>query len=62
MTALKLFISYASEDKIAITLPLANVLITAGFQVWFDEYSLQLGDSLKAKVDEGLMIVPRKNQ
>ena len=50
----RLFISHASEDKDAIARPLADALIRAGFLVWFDDYSLQLGDSLKAKIDEGL--------
>ena len=50
----KVFISHASEDKDEIARTLAEALIAAGFQVWFDEYSLCLGDSLKQKIDEGL--------
>jgi hypothetical protein len=50
----KLFISHASEDKDAIARPLADALIKAGYRVWFDEYSLQLGDSLKLNIDKGL--------
>ena len=48
------FISHASEDKDAIARPLAEALTSAGYSVWFDEYELILGDSLRAKIDEGL--------
>jgi TIR domain len=48
------FISHASEDKDAIARPLAEALTSAGYSVWFDEYELVLGDSLRAKIDEGL--------
>jgi hypothetical protein len=48
------FISHASEDKDAVARPLAEALTSAGYSVWFDEYELALGDSLRAKIDEGL--------
>ncbi len=48
------FISHASEDKDAVARPLAEALVSAGYSVWFDEYELVLGDSLRAKIDEGL--------
>jgi hypothetical protein len=48
------FISHASEDKDAVARPLAEALTSAGYSVWFDEYELVLGDSLRAKIDEGL--------
>jgi hypothetical protein len=50
----KLFISHATEDKVAVAKPLADALIAAGFRVWYDEYSLSIGDSLKASIDDGL--------
>jgi hypothetical protein len=50
----RLFVSHASEDKVTIARPLANALVDAGFQVWFDEFSLVLGDSLKRQIDHGL--------
>lgn len=50
----KLFISHASEDKEAVAKPLAEALIYNGFMVWYDEFSLFLGDSLRARIDEGL--------
>jgi hypothetical protein len=48
------FISHASEDKEVIVRPLAKALVIAGFSVWFDEYELKIGDSLRDKFDEGL--------
>ena len=48
------FISHASEDKDAIARPLAQRLRACGCSVWFDEYELVLGDSLRAKVGDGL--------
>jgi hypothetical protein len=49
-----LFISHASEDKDDVARPLAQLLCNAGLQVWLDENELRLGDSLRAKVDQGL--------
>ncbi len=48
------FISHASEDKDEVARPLAEGLRGAGLSVWFDEYELTVGDSLRAKIDEGL--------
>lgn len=48
------FISHASEDKDAIARPLYNSLSANGVSVWFDEVALELGDSLRRKIDEGL--------
>jgi hypothetical protein len=48
------FISHASEDKMAIASPLAEKLIERGHSVWFDKYELVLGDSLRRKIDAGL--------
>jgi hypothetical protein len=48
------FISHASEDKDEIVRPLANALITEGLSVWYDEFSLKIGDSLRRKIDQGL--------
>jgi len=49
-----LFISHASEDKDVVVRPLAQKLGEAGLNVWFDEQTLRLGDSLRRKIDEGL--------
>lgn len=48
------FISHASEDKAEIAAPLAHHLQALGFQVWYDEFSLSLGDSLRQAIDRGL--------
>ncbi len=48
------FISHASEDKDAVVRPLANALKAEGLTVWYDEFELRLGDSLRRKIDRGL--------
>jgi hypothetical protein len=48
------FISYASEDKDAVAVPLAQVLRRAGLRIWLDRQELRIGDSLHEKIDEGL--------
>jgi hypothetical protein len=47
------FISHASEDKDLVR-PLAMSLRGKGISVWFDEFSLKMGDSLRASIDYGL--------
>jgi hypothetical protein len=48
------FISYASEDKKDIAIPLANRLKEFGLTVWFDEFELTIGDSIRRSIDHGL--------
>lgn len=48
------FISHASEDKNSFVRPLANALIAKGLNVWYDEMTLKIGDSLRQKIDKGL--------
>jgi TIR domain len=48
------FICHASEDKEDFVRPLAELLRHQHIQVWFDEFSLSIGDSLSRKIDEGL--------
>ncbi len=48
-----LFISYAGEDA-EFAQPLAEALLREGFKVWYDRFVLTAGDSLLAKIDEGL--------
>lgn len=50
-----LFISHASEDKEEIARPLAALLESRGHKVWFDECELTLGDSLRQRIDQGLV-------
>jgi hypothetical protein len=48
------FISHATEDKDEIVRPLANQLVSEGLRVWYDEFELHIGDSLRRKIDTGL--------
>ena len=48
------FISHASEDKESFVRPLAQALTDMGFNVWYDEGTLKIGDSLRQKIDQGL--------
>lgn len=48
------FISHASEDKEEVVRPLANALVQRGLKVWYDEFELKIGDSLRRKIDRGL--------
>jgi len=48
------FISHASEDKDNVVRPLAHALQEKGLQVWYDEFELRIGDSLRQKIDKGL--------
>lgn len=48
------FISHASDDKDEIVRPLAMALEQAGVSVWYDEFVLKIGDSLRQKIDQGL--------
>ena len=48
------FLSHASEDKVALARPLYKGLTKAGVKVWFDEAELTMGDSLRRRIDEGL--------
>jgi hypothetical protein len=48
------FISHASEDKQEIARPLAEALVAQGLRVWYDDFSLKVGDSLRASIDRGL--------
>lgn len=48
------FISHASEDKDEVVRPLAKALLVKGLRVWYDEFELKIGDSLRRKIDRGL--------
>lgn len=48
------FISHASEDKERLVRPLAHALREAHLDVWYDEFSLKVGDSLRREIDRGL--------
>jgi hypothetical protein len=48
------FISHASEDKDEFVRPLAELLREQHLEVWYDEFSLNVGDSLRRSIDCGL--------
>ena len=48
------FISHASEDKDSFVDTLAKTLSKLGVKVWYDQFTLKLGDSLARSIDEGL--------
>jgi TIR domain len=49
------FISHASEDKEKFVKPLANALTRMEYRVWYDEFELRVGDSLRQSIDKGLV-------
>lgn len=50
-----LFISHASEDKDSIVRRVAEYLRSNGYKIWYDEFTLRVGDSLRASIDLGLL-------
>jgi len=48
------FICHASEDKQGFVEPLASELTGMGFRIWYDDFVLKVGDSLRMSIDEGL--------
>lgn len=49
-----LFISHASDDKDDLVEPLVKALQALGVKVWYDKFTLRVGDSLRKKIDQGL--------
>lgn len=50
------FICHASHDKDDLVRPLAEKLTEMGFNIWYDEFDLKVGDSLRESIDKGLAI------
>lgn len=48
------FISHAFEDKAVFATPLANALRSYGLKVWYDDFVLKVGDSLRTSIENGL--------
>ena len=48
------FICHASEDKDGFVRQLAEDLEAKGASVWYDEFTLNVGDSLRREIDRGL--------
>lgn len=49
----KIYLAHASEDKARVR-PIAEFLMANGVEVWFDEWEIEPGDSLRQKMEEGL--------
>lgn len=49
------FISHSSADKEEFVRPLALELQNLGIKVWYDEFELKMGDSLRRSIDQGLI-------
>ena len=52
--AYDVFVCHASEDKDTVVRPLAQALQEEGLSVWFDEFELRIGASLRRSIDAGL--------
>jgi hypothetical protein len=52
--AYDVFISHASEDKDDVVRELAEALRDLGLEVWYDEFTLRIGDNLRRRIDAGL--------
>jgi len=48
------FVSHATEDKESFVRPLAEKLNELGIKIWYDEFQLKIGDSLRRSIDNGL--------
>lgn len=48
------FISHASEDKPDFVRPLAEALESRKLKIWYDDFQLKIGDSLRRSIDRGL--------
>lgn len=48
------FISHATEDKEEVVRDLADALREEGLAVWYDEFELKIGDSLRRMIDKGI--------
>jgi hypothetical protein len=48
------FLSHASEDTEAIALPLGEALRRLDVRVWLDQFQIELGDSIRRKIDDAL--------
>lgn len=47
------YLAHASEDK-GVARPLAEALMACGINVWFDQWEITGGDSLRRKMEQGL--------
>ena len=50
----RVYLAHASEDHDTLAKPLAKTMMANGIEVWFDEWEIRTGDSLRRKMEEGL--------
>lgn len=48
------FISHAGEDKAEVAQPLATELQNRGLSIWYDAFTLTIGDRLRRSIEHGL--------
>ena len=48
------FVSHASEDKDGFVRPLVDALRGHGLRIWYDNFTLTVGDGLRRSIDNGL--------
>lgn len=53
-TTYDVFVSHASEDKDDFVRDFVKCLQQQGLKVWYDEFTLRVGDSLRRSIDNGL--------
>jgi len=53
-TTFDVFVSHASEDKDEFVRDFVKCLQENGLNVWYDEFTLRVGDSLRRSIDNGL--------
>lgn len=54
LTSYDVFVSHASEDKDDFVRDFVKCLQQNGLKVWYDEFTLRVGDSLRRSIDNGL--------
>ena len=54
MKSFNIFISHSKDDKAEFVRPLAKALQNTGLDIWYDEFNLKIGDSLRKAIDYGL--------
>jgi hypothetical protein len=53
-TIYDVFVSHASEDKEDFVRDFVDCLQEYGLKVWYDDFTLEIGDSLRRSIDSGL--------
>jgi len=48
------FICHSSDDKVSFVKPLVDELTNLGFHIWYDEFCIPIGKSLRQEIDRGL--------